>query len=134
MSNNSSSNQHQQQYDNYTNNLGDLNNNFSNINLNNNEHHSDVKLKTNNDEPNENDANSVLIAIKLPNGEVVKRYFLKNDVILNVVKYASVKANIDFTKDNYILMEMPKKSIDNFSKTIEDYDLKNRTMLHIVQN
>jgi hypothetical protein len=85
-------------------------------------------------EPNENDENSILIAIRLPSGETIKRYFLKTDLVLNIIKFASKKSGIDFNEKSVKLLEMPKNIIENFNMTIDHYGLKNRTMLHIIFN
>ena len=87
-----------------------------------------------NEEPNANDENSLLIAIRLPDGCTFKRHFLKTDLIANIIKYASKQSNIDFANKNVNLLEMPKNVINDFSRTIEFYGLKNRTMLHIIFN
>jgi hypothetical protein len=75
---------------------------------------------------------SVLIAIRLPNGETIKRNFIKTDLIINILKYASEVSNLDFLNQEINLLEMPKTIIDDLYKSIEFYGLKNRTMLHII--
>lgn len=83
-------------------------------------------------EESKNIDNNVLIAIRLPNGETIKKSFLKTDLIINILKYASEVSNLDFLNQDINLLEMPKTIINDLYKSIEFYGLKNRTMLHII--
>ena len=76
--------------------------------------------------------NSVLIAIRLPNGETIKGNFLKTDLIINIIKHASEVSNLDLNYQKINLLEMPRNIINDLYKTIEFYGLQNRTMLHIM--
>jgi hypothetical protein len=83
-------------------------------------------------EPSPDDKDSILIGVMLPNGQKFHRHFLLSDSVQKIIDFISLNANGDLKVENCKLLERPKKIIDNFKLTIEQYQLHNRTMLIVI--
>ncbi len=80
-------------------------------------------------EPTEKEPRA-LLAVKLPNGQRVQRYFPPDDKLLSILHFAEVSAKMDFTGCE-LIQDVPKMKFSDLSITIRQSGLANRTVLHI---
>lgn len=72
------------------------------------------------------------IALKLPDGRRVERYFSPTDSINDVMAFAQIKMRIPTSHcDIYSMIQVPKVLIKNWKKTLEQLDIRDRTILYI---
>ncbi|XP_038078305.1 UBX domain-containing protein 10-like [Patiria miniata] len=86
------------------------------------------KSLTINDEPQEGE-DRVLIAVKLPEGERLQRYFRPSDSIADIVSFAEHTSQRVFSDCNVFTSDVPKKMIDDLTVTINKAGLGHRTLL-----
>lgn len=73
----------------------------------------------------------VLIGIRLPDGSKKQKKFNSNTKIKQVLEYAI--ENLDIINiQSYSLLQMPNLLIDNLEKNLAEYDIKNRSMLFLI--
>lgn len=72
------------------------------------------------------------IALKLPDGRRVERYFSPTDSINDIMSFAQIKMRIPTSHcDIYSMVQVPKVLIKNWKKTLEQLDIRDRTVLYI---
>ena len=81
-------------------------------------------------EPNADEAEAILLAIKLPDGRRLQRYFLKSHTLKIVLNFAESSAQLDFTGTE-LVCDAPRKVFADLSLKICDTGLENRTVLHV---
>ncbi|XP_072035428.1 uncharacterized protein [Amphiura filiformis] len=71
----------------------------------------------------------LLLAIKLPNGQRLQRYFRPSDDFANVCKFAELEAKLSFSNCNMFINQVPKRLITNWKETFHEAGLTDRTLL-----
>ncbi|XP_022090113.1 UBX domain-containing protein 10-like [Acanthaster planci] len=72
-----------------------------------------------------------LIAVKLPEGERLQRYFRPSDSIADIVSYAEHTTRRVFSDCNVFTSDVPKRMVSNLSSTISKVGLGHRTLLYL---
>lgn len=86
-------------------------------------------------EPEENNPDCALIALRCPLGNTFKRRFLKTDKIQVLYDYvSSIEEKIFEESDEFdIIQQFPYKIFDDMEKTIEEEKLFPNAMLQILE-
>lgn len=72
------------------------------------------------------------IALKLPDGRRVERYFSPTNTINDIMSFAQIKMRIPTSHcDIYSMVQVPKVLIKNWKNTLEQLDIRDRTVLYI---
>merc|ERR1712150_68597 len=72
----------------------------------------------------------VLLAVKLPNGQRVQRFFSPTDQLEIVLNFAELSSKLDLT-NHEIVCDAPRKIFSNMTTTIQESGLENRTVVHV---
>ena len=91
--------------------------------------HSQIKAGTT--IPNEplEDEPRILLAIKLPNGQRLQRYFRPSDRFTDISTYAETESNQSFCNCNLFINQVPKRLVSNWKETFHEAGLLDRTLL-----
>jgi len=81
-------------------------------------------------EPDIPEKDRVALAIKLPTGQRVQRFFRLTDRLSTVMKFAEISARLDFTGWEFVCTD-PRLVLSDLSVTIERSELPNKTLLYV---
>lgn len=84
---------------------------------------------------NLNDSDQILIGLRLPNGKKTQKTFSIKSKIDSVLEFAINELKKDnklIRKSNFTLFQMPNLVVSDFNKTIEYYNIENRSMLNLI--
>ncbi len=80
-------------------------------------------------EPTESEPR-ILLAVKLPNGQRLQRYFRLSDDFTSVCTFAEYEAKQSFsTNCDMFINQVPKRLITNWKETFHEAGLTDRTLL-----
>ena len=82
-------------------------------------------------EPATDELHTVVLSIKLPSGTRVQRCFRHADTLGSVVAFARWHSSEISVECEVSTSDVPKKTFDDFSLTLEEAGLTTRTLLHI---
>ncbi|XP_039251615.2 uncharacterized protein LOC120329066 [Styela clava] len=72
------------------------------------------------------------LALKLPDGKRVERYFAPTSTINDVMNFAKTKMKAPIRRCVvYSMLQVPKEKLKNWKRTLKDLGLTDRTMLYI---
>lgn len=80
-------------------------------------------------EPNDNETR-LLLAIRLPTGSRLQRYFRPSENLQTVVEFAEKTTGLDFAACQ-LVCDAPRAVFNNRDVSIESSGLENRTVLHL---
>lgn len=78
--------------------------------------------------PSENEPR-ILLAVKLPSGERLQRYFRPSDCFADVCQYAEQESKQSLSECNLYINQVPKILIANWRQTFNEASLRDRTLL-----
>lgn len=76
---------------------------------------------------------NILIGLRLPDGTKKQKTFSSNTKLKTVLKFGLEEMAVDTCSDsNYTLLQLPNNMFDNLDKTIKKSNIKNRSMLFVI--
>jgi hypothetical protein len=84
-----------------------------------------------------NDINQqVIVGLRLPNGLKKQKSFSRRDQIYEIVRYGLTQMDVSIKNDEpfkYTLFQMPNTPLDDLTKTIDFYNIENRSMFLLIE-
>uniref|UniRef100_UPI00398E4943 UBX domain-containing protein 10 n=1 Tax=Pristiophorus japonicus TaxID=55135 RepID=UPI00398E4943 len=85
------------------------------------------------DEPSESEAR-LRLAVRYPSGQRFERCFRPSDTLQTILSVAEWKSNANYTNSVVETMDVPRRSFNDLSKTLEECGIQNKSVLCIVQD
>ncbi|XP_067826576.1 UBX domain-containing protein 10 [Heptranchias perlo] len=85
------------------------------------------------DEPSESEPR-LRLAVRYPSGQRFERCFRPSDTLQTILSVAEWKSNANYTNSVVETMDVPRRSFNDLSKTLEECGIQNKSVLCILQD
>ncbi|XP_067872914.1 UBX domain-containing protein 10 [Heterodontus francisci] len=85
------------------------------------------------DEPSESEPR-LRLAVRYPSGQRFERCFRPSDTLQTILSVAEWKSNTNYTNSVVETMDVPRRSFNDLSKTLEECGIQNKSVLCILQD